>query len=90
MAVCCAGNRKVRTRGGEEGAWHPVADTLEERRHYQAVFSGGHVCETEWLHQPNTVCRLTHIRAHTHTHNNKAAQSHPQLSAHTFFCQILA
>lgn len=38
--------------------------------------SGGHVYETEWLHQPNRVCCLTHIhmRSHRPTHTRSKTQ----------------
>lgn len=55
--------------------------------------SGGHVFETEWPHQPNTVCCLmhSHIYSHTpslHTHSQHKAKSQPALSAHLLLPNI--
>lgn len=55
--------------------------------------SGGHVFETEWPHQPNTVCCLmqSHTYSHTpslHTHSQHKAKSQPALSPHLLLPNI--
>lgn len=54
--------------------------------------SGGHVSETEWLHQPNAVCCLTRIHTHspkrTHTQTTQSTIQPTALSPHTFLPNI--
>lgn len=81
MAVCCAENGKWK-RGRKEGAWHPTADILEERRHYQTAFLGGMSTRLNGsINQTQSAVwyTFTHtptLPPRTHTHNTRHNPTH--------------
>ena len=72
-------NGKWKKREEGKGAWHPTADTLEERRHYQTVFLGGMSTRLNGsINQTQSAVwhTFTHISTRVHAHNTRQNPTH--------------
>lgn len=89
MAVCCAGNRKVRTRGGKRAPGIPSQTPWKSADITRRCFLGGMSA------RPNgsinqTQSAVSHTSAHTHTHSQQQGGTIPPtaLSPHLFLPDI--
>ncbi len=83
---CCEGNGKVKKRE-ERGCQASHSTHLGRAQTLPDGISWGHVYETEWLHQPNPVCCLTHshILSHRPIHTQKTRHNPTHSSQPTPF-----